>query len=649
MEALLNNIFLWLIVFLSLLLFSTPLFAVDSYELPSGEWRQISLPADPGNSNNTVGALFADDIVAVGPVEVVYGVDWVVYAYDSVDGRYIPMTLADPLEQGVGYWITQVTGRAAQLDMPEGSVAGPDPFAVLLTPPADGVSTQWNMLGHPLSVSMSFSDYKIKTSSGACSNQGCNPSQAEQNNIIHNIIWRYTGERYEEVSGDTQLHSWDGFWCAVLGNSVGVDAQIIMNSDAQFSHIYYVDNNNPDADSSNPGTELLPFPSIQQGISKVKPGEAVFVKAGTYAGPVNINRSGLENAPITIQAYPGHEHRVVITGNGIRIRAQSYIQVFGFRVVDSSDIGIYIEGPGTGVTIRGNQTYNTMSSGISAWGVPWGQDPNIYNFRAIKNLIVENNKIELANNGGWNEQITLANGVYGFEIQYNEITLGGNPVNGGEGIDIKEGCSNGKIHNNEIYDINRLGIYIDGGGNLDYPVPPTQNIEIYSNTIRNIMGEGISLVTEGKASIKNIKVYNNIIEGVARNGIVLYKHPAGSGGAENISIINNTTYKNGSAPNHGGGGIRIDFPKAKNVIVRNNIAYRNIDFQISIASGSAAQSAFNLTEAPLFNDEYNGGFQLKENSPAIDSGSGNDAPDFDFSGHIRPKGAGVDIGAFESW
>ena len=649
MENPVKNNFLCLIILLFILPLSTPLFAVDRYELPSGEWRQISLPADPGDNNNTVSAILADDIITDGANEAVYGTDWVVYAYDSVDEKYIIKRLTDPLDQGVSYWIIQFTGSTVQLDMPDGSVAGPDPFVVLLTPPADGVSAKWNMLGHPLNVPMNFSDYKIKTASGACSGQGCNPTQGEQNNIFHNKIWRYTGTEYEEISGDTPLNSWDGFWCATLESSRGLDAQLIMENEIQFSHIYYVDKNHPDADSLNPGTELLPFPSIQQGINKVGPGEAVFVKSGSYVGPVNINTSGFENAPVTLQASPGHEHQVLIKGDGIMIKGQSHIHVFGFRVEDSRDIGIYLEGPSTGVTISGNQTYNTSSSGISAWGVPWMQDPNIYNFRAIENLVIENNKIELANNGGWNEQITLANGVYGFEIRNNEITTGGNPVNGGEGIDIKEGCSNGKIHHNKIYDINRLGIYIDGGGRLDYSVPPTQNIEIYSNTIRNVSGEGISLVTEGKANIKNIKVYNNIVEGVTKNGIVLYDHPTGLGDAENITIINNTTYRNGSAPNHGGGGIRIDFPDAENVVVRNNIAFENIDFQISIAPSSVAQSEFNLTEDPLFNDEYNGGFQLKQGSPAIDSATKEDAPNFDFSGHIRPKGAGLDIGAFESW
>lgn len=370
--------------------------------------------------------------------------------------------------------------------------------------------------------------------------------------------------------------------------------------DAHPRHIYYVDKKHPDASDNNPGTESSPFLSIQSALTKVTPGEAVYIKTGQYPGPINIHTSGTLDAPITVQAAPGHERKVVITGDGINIKGQSYISVHGFKIENSRNIGIYLEGPSRGVTISGNHTYNTVSSGISAWGVPWGKDPGAYNFEAIKDLTITNNKIELANNGGWNEQITLASGVSGFEVSYNEITTGGDPVNGGEGIDIKEGCRNGTIHHNNIHDINRLGIYIDGGGLQSYTTPATQNIEIYNNTIRNVAGEGISLVTEGKADIKNIMVYDNLIEGVTRNGIVLYKHPVGTGIAQDISIMNNKTYKNGSAPNHGGGGIHINFPGAKNVIVRNNIAFQNKDFQISIAPGSKAQVDSNQTKASQF-------------------------------------------------
>jgi hypothetical protein len=69
--------------------------------LPNNQWRQISLPCNPGKASS-VSAVFGDDIVGS------YGTDWIVYRYDS--GGYVPLSELDALSQGVGYWIIQKSG-----------------------------------------------------------------------------------------------------------------------------------------------------------------------------------------------------------------------------------------------------------------------------------------------------------------------------------------------------------------------------------------------------------------------------------------------------------------------------------------------------------------------------------------------------------
>jgi beta-glucanase (GH16 family) len=211
-----------------LLFFSTPLLALEDYILPSGEWRQISLPLDPGK-NKTVSAIFEDDIQAA-KAGAEYGTDWVVYSYDSAEGRYDRKELEHDLQQGVGYWITQITGSEATLKMPVGSVAGFDPFSIPVVPPAEGGSTRWNMLGHPLEASVKFSDYRIKTSSGGCIGQGCDPTKAEEETVLHNEIWRYKDGAYQKASGDDELNPWDGFWCAALTGSADTSPQLFVAS-----------------------------------------------------------------------------------------------------------------------------------------------------------------------------------------------------------------------------------------------------------------------------------------------------------------------------------------------------------------------------------------------------------------------------------
>jgi len=75
---------------------------------------------------------------------------------------------------------------------------------------------------------------------------------------------------------------------------------------------YYVDGDNPEARDANPGTEVQPWKTIGKAASSVQPGDTVFVKAGTYRETVILAQSGTAAEPITIQAYPGQEGKVII-------------------------------------------------------------------------------------------------------------------------------------------------------------------------------------------------------------------------------------------------------------------------------------------------------------------------------------------------
>ncbi len=59
------------------------------------------------------------------------------------------------------------------------------------------------------------------------------------------------------------------------------------------------------------------------------------------------------------------------------------------------------------------------------------------------------------------------------------------------------------------------------------------------------------------------------------------------------------------------------------------------------------QGTGNISNNPLFVDAINSDFHLTQNSPCIDAGTSNNAPDFDFEETSRPQGSGFDIGAYE--
>ncbi len=100
---------------------------------------------------------------------------------------------------------------------------------------------------------------------------------------------------------------------------------LVLAPSASSAAIYFVDANHPNARDTNPGTETLPFKTISKATSLVNAGDTVFIKGGIYRETVTLSRSGTSatatartgpvtiTSPITFQAYPGHEGKVVVT------------------------------------------------------------------------------------------------------------------------------------------------------------------------------------------------------------------------------------------------------------------------------------------------------------------------------------------------
>lgn len=160
----------------------------------------------------------------------------------------------------------------------------------------------------------------------------------------------------------------------------------------------------------------------------------------------------------------------------------------------------------------------TSSSGIIAWGVAFRRDPRNYN--NIRNIKIKNNKVQKACNGGHNECITLANGIVGFEISGNEIFDGGNPVNGEEGIDLKEGVRNGTVKNNNVHHLTRRGIYFDAAGLLGFTKPTVRNVTVTGNNSHHNRGAGMAIMTEGNGDVFDITVKNNTFNNNTEDGFM---------------------------------------------------------------------------------------------------------------------------------
>jgi hypothetical protein len=407
---------------------------------------------------------------------------------------------------------------------------------------------------------------------------------------------------------------------------------------------YYVATNGNDGNS---GSSSSPWRTIQHAADSVSAGATVYVMGGTYNEKVTMKNSGSSGNYITFAAYPGQT--VTIDGTGIslnydgliRMDGVSYIKISGFHIVHSTFMGVMISGGASNIIVQNNYINDISSSALLAQDASYiTYDGNeVTNAQTMKGL-----------GGQTNENVNIIR-TNNFEIKNNHVYNNPNF----ESIDVKEGSSYGSIHHNDISGVHSAGIYIDAQGKN------SQNIDIYQNKVHDSQesgARGIAIGVESSGSAKNMRVYDNVVWGMGAIGIVAGTSYS-AGAVDNIAVVNNVVYNNGLADSWGG-GIKIEYSSATNMRIRNNIASQNRNTQIDNAAGGNAAVTNNLvdgsggttgdssvTGSPQFVDPSNGNFHIQSTSPAIDKGTSTDAPNVDFDGNSRPKGAGYDIGAFE--
>ncbi|MEN6391112.1 MAG: right-handed parallel beta-helix repeat-containing protein [Syntrophomonas sp.] len=330
-------------------------------------------------------------------------------------------------------------------------------------------------------------------------------------------------------------------------------------------NIYYVAKNGSD---DNPGTEESPWQTIQKAAASLEPGDTVYIRGGTYSEHVIIHKSGSPGKFIKYYAYPGES--VVIDGSGIdwgydwealvALSGQSYIWLSGLKVINSRWFGIGDCPDGKGcdnIVVENCSTYNTRSSGIA--------------FGNSSYLTIDGNSVARACSSPSQEAISMSN-VDHFCIRYNSVTDSAR-----EGIDAKQGCTNGKIYNNKVRNcgngdmVARPGIYIDAFSKQVY------NIEVFNNEVAGCP-QGICVAAEMGGVLKDVNIHHNVISDCLW-GLSMGDWEYGySHDMENIYFTYNTVY------NAEDGGIRLQNNWARNVIVANNtfdclnpIAYISVD------------------------------------------------------------------------
>ncbi len=402
-------------------------------------------------------------------------------------------------------------------------------------------------------------------------------------------------------------------------------------------HSYYV---SPNGSDTNAGTQAAPWKTVQRAAGAVKPGDTVYLMAGTYPGRLQINHSGEEGRPITFRNY--RDQAATIDGKDasggagvVQVFNQGHIVLSGLRVINArgrGEAGIYLQNCNH-VTVRGCYTFNTGSSGIK--------------LIHCTDTVVDGNEIDWGCQGGAEENITV-------KIDSDRIQVSNNYIHNSrdEGIDIKEGARNVRVFGNLIRDVERQGLYTDAWNR------ETFNIVFSGNVVRDC-GFGLAAGSETGGLLHDVSFVNNIVCNCEGPGLVVAswgrgdEHPM-----DGVRFINNTLYKAGT---RWGGAAALDDGQAKNVIVRNNIfadcgaptgLARNVpegwhyDHNLFTAKGPG-QGTDAVIGDPRFVDAKACNLRIQEGSAAVDAGSPDDAPALDIDGQKRPAGKAVDIGADE--
>lgn len=405
------------------------------------------------------------------------------------------------------------------------------------------------------------------------------------------------------------------------------------------ANTYYVSTT---GNNNNPGTEQLPWQTIQYAVDHVSPGDTILVASGTYAG-CRITRSGTANAPCTLKAAPGAS--VLINSLSPANRHQSLIEIEnfdavvsywiidGFEVANGARYGIDLRFTDH-VTVQNCRAYGSRLTGIflAFCYYPLIQnnesysngEHGIYQSNSGDNPTIRSNNLHhnfaagLHMNGDRN--FTPGDGIISFAIVEKNIVWE-NGTGGGSGINC-DGVSDSIIRNNLLYNNRASGISLYA---IDGAEGSSRN-RVYNNTI--VMPSNgrwcinIPASTEGQTNPTGNKIKNNILYNAHsfRGAITIYSGSASGFESDYNIIIPRFSADDGDT---------------------------NMNLSQWQARGYDLHSA-TATLDQLFIDPAALNFRLKTTSPAQDFGTVLADVTEDIEGVARPQGSKHDAGCYET-
>ncbi len=377
---------------------------------------------------------------------------------------------------------------------------------------------------------------------------------------------------------------------------------------------------------------------LQNAINNVQGGDTISMQSNNYG---DLTISGKNNVLFVI-LHPHNGAAVFFTS--IDIHNSSYWKLLGFeirpRYSNGADGTEAVNLDGNFLTIEScNINY---SDNISGWTASdWLE-------RTGNGVIVDGTNIKVLSN-------TITAIDHGISCNSSNSLVSHNLIANFRGDGIRG------LGNDDIYEYNTIKNSYDVDDNHDdgFQSWTYGNGGVGTDTVKNVTLLGNTIINfedpnqPYKGNLQGIGLFDGMFENwIVENNLVIVDHWHGISfyGAINCKIINNTVLDNDNSPepdpwimvnNHKNG------TPSSGVIVRNNIAtdysltggYTE-DHNIEITMNNASTYFINP-------DGGTGNYHLLSTSPAIDAGSGNNAPTIDKDWVTRPQGSGFDLGCYE--
>jgi hypothetical protein len=266
----------------------------------------------------------------------------------------------------------------------------------------------------------------------------------------------------------------------------------------------------------------------------------------------------------------------------------------------------------------------------------------------------------------WGAKIIVSGTGITWDSRGSYVDIDGFDISGTGRHGILAAGANLTMSNNFIHDLTISGGCNGSGGAAIDTYGPVGNVVINRNVVRNI---GASMIGKCNtvqgiyiANANNV-VTNNIVSGVAMAGIQQWH------GATASTIVNNTVFRTKDGILLGQGDAGTTTGSANNYVA-NNVVYDNTTYGIVelgkmggnnryannlvYSSGTSMRVKGTVTGTISANPKFvryaangTGDYRVLAGSPAIDKGTSLKAPTSDYAGVARPRGAAVDIGAYE--